>query len=84
MALQLRYFASFRERLGCGAETLDGPVPESVADLVTQLSSRGGEWAAVFAGDARVLVAVNEEMAAGLTRLQPGDTVVFFPPVTGG
>ncbi len=81
--IQVLYFASLRERLGCQAEALS-EVPRSVSALRGQLSARGGVWAEVFAEDQRVLAAVNQEMAPAEQALKDGDEVGFFPPVTGG
>jgi len=81
--IRVLYFASLRERLGRGDETLQTS-PGSVGELRSQLAARGGVWTEVFAGDQRVLAAVNQEMAAAEQPLTAGDEVGFFPPVTGG
>ena len=81
--IRILYFASLRERLGGAEETLDA-VPPSVAELRERLAARGGVWQEVFAGDQRVLAAVNQEMAPEDRILKAGDEVGFFPPVTGG
>lgn len=85
--IELLYFARFREQLGCDSEQLDladcSAPPVSVADLRCCLAARGEQWQAVFAGS-RVLVAVNQEMAADDSIVKDGDEVGFFPPVTGG
>ncbi len=83
--MQLIYFASIRERLGCDREqlTLPGGV-RSVADLVAWLAAERGEpWASVLQGP-RLLCAVNQEMCRLEQPLHDGDEVAFFPPVTGG
>lgn len=81
--IQILYFASLRERLGCAEEVLQ-EVPATLAALRAQLAARGGAWGEVFADESRVLAAVNQEMAAAGQTLQAGDEVGFFPPVTGG
>jgi molybdopterin synthase sulfur carrier subunit len=82
--IQLRLFARFREELGVDSEqlVLDGIV--SVDDLLGLLRQRGDTWSRLLAEDQRVMVAVNQEMAALETHLQEGDEVALFPPVTGG
>lgn len=83
--IRILYFASLREQLGLGDETLDtDTAPASVADLRTALIARGGDWAEVFADQRRVLVAVNQEIVDLDHALNDGDEVGFFPPVTGG
>lgn len=75
MRIQVRYFASLRERLGKAGEIVDLPGSASVQDL----------WAKVgCAVDTQVLAAVNQEHAPFLRSLRDGDEVAFFPPVTGG
>ncbi|OMH28417.1 molybdopterin converting factor subunit 1 [Motiliproteus sp. MSK22-1] len=82
--LKLVYFASIREQLGCEEEQLDMEAGSlQVKDLMTRLSARGAPWDQVL-GDAKVLVAVNQEMGRAETELSDGDEIAFFPPVTGG
>ena len=57
--IQVLYFASLRERLGCRAEALS-EVPRSVSALRGQLSARGGVWAEVFAEDQRCLLYTSD------------------------
>ncbi len=75
MRIHIRYFASLRERLGKAVETVDLQGSPSVQDLWAQV---GGDVGAL------VLAAVNHEYAPFAQRLQDGDEVAFFPPVTGG
>ena len=83
--IRLRYFASLRERLGTPGEDLGlPPGVTDVAGLGRHLAERGGPWAEAFAGRQVLLAAVNQEGARGDTRVQSGDEVAFFPPVTGG
>ncbi len=56
-------------------ETVDLQGSPSVQDLWAQV---GGDVGAL------VLAAVNHEYAPFAQRLQDGDEVAFFPPVTGG
>ena len=79
------YFARLKEAFGVGSERL--PLPSSVTTagaLREFLRARGGVWATELAAAKPVRVAVNQEMVAPETRLNPGDEVAFFPPVTGG
>lgn len=81
--IRVLFFASLRERLACAEETL-GETPATLAELRATLAARGGPWEDAFSGEGRVLAAVNQEMATADQRLQDGDEVGFFPPVTGG
>lgn len=82
--LKILYFASLRETLGKGSESVD--LPDGVSDLgglLQALIGRGGEWARL--GTVKNLrYAVNQEMARLDTPVKAGDEVAFFPPVTGG
>jgi molybdopterin synthase sulfur carrier subunit len=80
--IEIRYFASFRESLGLEAERLEWPAPLPAAVLLERLSGRPEPWARVLGG--RVMVAINQELAGLDARVQDGDEVAFFPPVTGG
>ena len=85
MKLELRYFASLRERLGTEGEAVELPEQQArVADLRDWLAQRGEPWESAMNGERPVLAAVNEEMAGEQRELADGDRVAFFPPVTGG
>lgn len=83
--LTILYFASIKEKAGCGEEVV--PLPASVTDvmgLVGWLRQRGGGPAAALADLAAVRVAVNQEHARLDHPLTGDEEVAFFPPVTGG
>ncbi len=82
--IQVLYFASVREAVGTGRETLTTGAA-TAAELRDELIARGGAWAAALARGRAVRVAVDQvlqhdESAA----LADGIEVAFFPPVTGG
>lgn len=85
--IKVLFFARLREQLNCSQ--LDFPVttsrntPFTVADLKTQLSSKGDHWQPVFT-EQKILAAVNQVMCNDEAALVSGDEVAFFPPVTGG
>jgi len=82
--VQLRYFASLRERLGIGEETVSLPVHvNTVAGLQLWLQERGTLWAETLA-DQRLLVAVNHEISERNASVSDGDEIAWLPPVTGG
>ncbi|MFM1858667.1 MAG: molybdopterin converting factor subunit 1 [Burkholderiaceae bacterium] len=80
--LEIRLFASLRERLGLQRFAIDWQGGD-VAALRAILVSRGDAWSD-FADPSRVRVAVNQVMASESTLIQAGDEVACFPPVTGG
>jgi molybdopterin synthase sulfur carrier subunit len=80
--IEIRYFASFRESLGLGSERLEWPQALPAAALLERLRGRGEPWTRVLG--ARVMVAINQELASPDALVQDGDEVAFFPPVTGG
>lgn len=82
--IEVRFFASLREMLGCAHETVTLTAGETVATLRARLGQRGGRWAEALAPERAVLVAVNLELAPPQRVLADGDEVAFFPPVTGG
>jgi molybdopterin synthase sulfur carrier subunit len=79
------YFASLREAVGTGRESVE--LPEGVATagaLRGHLRARGGAWAEALADGRTLRVAVDQAMAGVDTPLRDGAEVAFFPPVTGG
>lgn len=83
MNIQLRYFASIRETLGTGSESLQTE-SRTLAALRAELVARGGAYAEALAPGRAVRVALNQTMSEEATALTDGAEVGFFPPVTGG
>ena len=77
MAIQVRYFASLRERMGREGDLVERAQAATVAE-VWQRSSDGEPL------PGNVLCAVNMEYVGPDAPVQDGDEVAFFPPVTGG
>jgi len=83
--IAVHFFASIREALGVEHKTFDLPKDvETVEQLITFLAQQHGNTWSEILGKGSVMVAVNHEMAERSARLQAGDEVAFFPPVTGG
>ena len=77
MAVQVKFFASLRERLGRDEAEV------AAADGMTVLDV----WNAALPDQplpANTLAAVNMEYTDLTTPVGDGDEVAFFPPVTGG
>ena len=77
MSIQVRYFASLRELMGCAEQQIPAQGIVVVNDV----------WRSMSQGQPlpeNILCAVNMEYADGTTSVEDGDEVAFFPPVTGG
>lgn len=83
MKLTIRYFASIREAIGQGTETLE-TTATTVAALRDELIARGGAYAQALARGRAVRVAVDQTMGDETVSLRDGAEIAFFPPVTGG
>ncbi|MFM1991896.1 MAG: molybdopterin synthase, small subunit [Pseudomonadota bacterium] len=85
MKVEVLYFASLREALGTGRESVELPAGVATAGaLRAHLRARGGAWAEALADSRTLRVAVDQAMAAADAPLRDGAEVAFFPPVTGG
>ncbi|MBA4264999.1 MAG: molybdopterin converting factor subunit 1 [Comamonadaceae bacterium] len=83
MNINVRYFASIREALSTGSETVNTSAP-TLAALRDELIARGGAYAEALARGRAVRVALNQTMSEEAAALSDGAEVGFFPPVTGG
>lgn len=83
MKIQLKYFASIREALGVGSESLQTDA-RTVAALRDALIARGGAASEALARSRHVRVALNQNLVDESAALCEGCEVAFFPPVTGG
>jgi sulfur-carrier protein len=85
MKIQLRFFASVREKLGTSEEWVDLPDElKTVGDVRQWLVARGGSWAEALAEGRALRMAYNLQMTTAETLIVEGAEVAFFPPVTGG
>lgn len=81
--LKILYFGRLSEQLNCRAEHLALPAAVTTTGQLRELLiTRGGKWSAL--DDARIRVAVNQEIARMADTVNPGDEIAFFPAVTGG
>lgn len=76
MSITVRFFASLRDRVGRESAEIEADGLDNVRDVWRTLVEQEP--------DARVLAAVNARHAALDARIQDGDEIAFFPPVTGG
>lgn len=83
MKVNVKYFASIRERIGSGSEQLD-TAATTLGALRDELIARGGAHAESLARGRAVRLALNQVMSEEGALLSDGCEVAFFPPVTGG
>jgi molybdopterin synthase catalytic subunit/molybdopterin converting factor small subunit len=76
MRVQIRLFASLRERAGSSELTLELGEGALVRDALNEL-----RW---LIGDVRAVLAVNREYASESTPLHADDELALIPPVSGG
>jgi molybdopterin synthase catalytic subunit len=76
MHVQIRLFASLRERAGASELTLELPDGALVGDALREL-----RW---LTGDLKAVLAVNREYASESTPLTAHDELALIPPISGG
>ena len=83
MKVNLKYFASIREAIGQGGESVTTQAATLQA-LRDELIARGGAYAQALAHGRAVRMALNQDLCDASATLSEGCEVAFFPPVTGG
>jgi len=83
MKVTIRYFASIREAMGTGSESLN-TASTSLAQLRDELIARPGAGSEFLARGRAVRMALNQVMSDESAALTEDCEVAFFPPVTGG
>jgi sulfur-carrier protein len=83
MKITVKYFASIREAIGQGSESLD-TAATTLAGLRDELITRGPAYAEALARGKAVRLALDQLMVDESAVLAEGAEVAFFPPVTGG
>ncbi|NMM89534.1 molybdopterin converting factor subunit 1 [Rhodococcus sp. SRB_17] len=81
--ITVRYFASIREAVGQGSESLDTSAT-TLGALRDELIARGGTHASSLARGKAVRMALDQVLSDEAAPLDEGAEVAFFPPVTGG
>lgn len=82
--IKILFFGALRERLDCEQHLLN--CDDKIFDLTSvlqQLKNLGHNWQQELSRS-DLLCAVNQQLAPLATRVQDGDELAFFPPVTGG
>lgn len=81
--IYVKFFASLRETLNTSSIEMPWRDGLSVGDVLDELKHRGEKWSEALSSP-NLLVAVNQHHSQIEHRLNDGDEVAFFPPVTGG
>lgn len=79
MQIRIQYFAVLREQAGRAQESRE-TAASNPAELYDEVRLAHG----LALPRAMLKVAVNDEFCEWTQSLQPGDCVVFIPPVAGG
>lgn len=83
--MQIKYFASIRERIGQDEETRDLPATiVTIADLVDLLAGEDETYAIAFADRDTLRAALDQEHVELSTPINGAREIAFFPPMTGG
>ena len=78
MSITVKYFAGLRDLLGRSEDILTIEEGITVSDLWLQVSCKHKSL------PVNIMTAVNREYVRPDARVNDGDEVAFFPPVTGG
>ena len=81
MELEIRLFATLKDRAGRNTIAVTIAEPADVRDLMAAVTENYPRLASALPA---VLVAVNRTYAGEDTPIHSGDEVAFFPPVSGG
>ncbi|WP_100754062.1 molybdopterin synthase sulfur carrier subunit [Vibrio salilacus] len=80
--IKVLFFAQTRELVGIDELQLDGEF-SSVEQVRAHLAKQQGKWDLALE-PGKLLTAVNQSIVPLDHRVESGDEVAFFPPVTGG
>ncbi|PPK50369.1 MoaD/ThiS family protein [Marinobacter persicus] len=80
--LDVIFFGSLRERVGCDRIQFEIDQPMTVQAVIDTLLAQSEQWQPLV--NRRMLCAVNQEVANFNAQVCPGDELALFPPVTGG
>lgn len=76
------FFAQTRELIGQDSVELNADF-DTIEDIRAHLAAQQGKWELALESG-KLLAALNQDIVALDKKVQDGDEVAFFPPVTGG
>ena len=82
MSVKILYFASLKEALGMGGESVELPAGVTTGGALRDWLVTQGREKLASAKNLRCVV--NQDMAGLDAPVREGDEIAFFPPVTGG
>lgn len=82
MALNIRYFAALRDRMGMTEQSVETSAGSTGDALIAWLTAR--DPAAQALAEPSVRLIINDEIAPRSQALRDGDTIAFCPPFSGG
>ncbi len=81
--VRIRFFASFRDKMGHDELTLDIKGDTTVSQVIDKLNDSPGGLKELFK-NGTAIVAVNHEVVNPESVVNDGDEIAIFPPVSGG
>lgn len=81
MKLNIRLFATLKERTGASMVALEITEPGTVADLLAEFFRL---YPNLQPFRKNIIVSINQEFAGPKKQILPGDEIALFPPVSGG
>ncbi|MCY9871603.1 MULTISPECIES: molybdopterin synthase sulfur carrier subunit [Vibrio] len=80
--IKVLFFAQTRELIGQDSVELAAEFV-TIEDIRAHLAAQQGKWELALESG-KLLAALNQNIVALDEKVQDGDEVAFFPPVTGG
>ena len=81
MKLDIRLFATLKERIGASTVTLEIAETGTVSDLLAELLRL---YPNLQPFKKNIIVSINQEFAGPEKQILAGDEIALFPPVSGG
>lgn len=81
MNLNVRLFATLKDRVGAAQVSVEVNEPATVTNLLTALTEK---FPAIEPSLKSILISVNQEYAERDQIIHSGDEIALFPPVSGG